>query len=199
MDSSGYGSGSGVYRTDSNVSASSMGSWWGGGGRDRTASGEDVGAAAAGTAGTAGAQRVSSFSGGAERRVSDLIDLENALDTVESEDDGIGTEGLEVVVVEGGSGAGGIGSATGAGAAAQTTKASRLANSPSVAKSGGKSKSERAARAVGIKVRQHPDVTVIFIDIVGFSEMCNEVKPFTVLRFLEQYFDLVARGRRLAS
>lgn len=44
---------------------------------------------------------------------------------------------------------------------------------------------------VEFKARRHRDVTVIFIDIVGFSEMCNEVVPFRVLRFLERYFSLV--------
>ena len=39
--------------------------------------------------------------------------------------------------------------------------------------------------------RDHPSVTVIFIDIVGFSEMCEHVKPKAVLRFLEHYFELV--------
>ena len=39
--------------------------------------------------------------------------------------------------------------------------------------------------------RDHPSVTVIFIDIVGFSEMCEHVKPQAVLRFLEHYFELV--------
>lgn len=43
----------------------------------------------------------------------------------------------------------------------------------------------------GVKAREHPDVTVIFTDIVGFTEMCKEVKPFQVLKFLEQYFNLV--------
>ena len=43
----------------------------------------------------------------------------------------------------------------------------------------------------GVKARNHHDVTVIFVDIVGFSDMCKRVRPIGVLRFLEHYFETV--------
>jgi len=51
--------------------------------------------------------------------------------------------------------------------------------------------SRRVDRHSGVKARRHADVTVIFVDIVGFSDMCKHVKPIGVLRFLEHYFALV--------
>jgi class 3 adenylate cyclase len=39
--------------------------------------------------------------------------------------------------------------------------------------------------------RKHPQVTVVFIDIVGFSAMCNSTSPLAVLNFLEKYFEVV--------
>lgn len=46
-------------------------------------------------------------------------------------------------------------------------------------------------RGGGVRARNHADVTVIFIDIVGFSDMCKRIKPIGVLRFLEHYFEMV--------
>jgi class 3 adenylate cyclase len=46
-------------------------------------------------------------------------------------------------------------------------------------------------RGGGVRARNHADVTVIFIDIVGFSDMCKQIKPIGVLRFLEHYFEMV--------
>jgi class 3 adenylate cyclase len=43
----------------------------------------------------------------------------------------------------------------------------------------------------GVRARDHADVTVIFVDIVGFSDMCKRVRPIGVLRFLEHYFETV--------
>ena len=45
----------------------------------------------------------------------------------------------------------------------------------------------------GIRAREHADVSVVFIDIVGFSDMCKLIKPIGVLRFLEFYFEMVDR------
>jgi class 3 adenylate cyclase len=45
----------------------------------------------------------------------------------------------------------------------------------------------------GIRAREHADVSVVFIDIVGFSDMCKRIKPIGVLRFLEFYFEMVDR------
>ena len=41
----------------------------------------------------------------------------------------------------------------------------------------------------GVRARDHADVTVIFVDIVGFSDMCKRTRPIGVLRFLEHYFE----------
>ena len=41
----------------------------------------------------------------------------------------------------------------------------------------------------GVRTRDHADVTVIFVDIVGFSDMCKRTSPIGVLRFLEHYFE----------
>ena len=49
----------------------------------------------------------------------------------------------------------------------------------------------RAKRSSGVRAREHSDVTVIFVDIVGFSNMCKRVRPIGVLRFLEHYFEMV--------
>ena len=46
-------------------------------------------------------------------------------------------------------------------------------------------------RGGSVRARNHADVTVIFVDIVGFSEMCKQIKPIGVLRFLEHYFEMV--------
>ena len=58
-----------------------------------------------------------------------------------------------------------------------------------------RSSAARGARAQrsssGVRARDHADVTVIFVDIVGFSDMCKRVRPIGVLRFLEHYFETV--------
>ena len=43
--------------------------------------------------------------------------------------------------------------------------------------------------SLGVRARDHADVTVIFVDIVGFSDMCKRTSPIGVLRFLEHYFE----------
>ena len=58
-----------------------------------------------------------------------------------------------------------------------------------------RSSAARGARAKrsssGVRAREHADVTVIFVDIVGFSNMCKRTSPIGVLRFLEHYFEAV--------
>ena len=51
----------------------------------------------------------------------------------------------------------------------------------------------------GIRAREHADVSVVFIDIVGFSDMCKRIKPIGVLRFLEFYFEMVDRVTRRST
>jgi hypothetical protein len=157
-------------------------------------------ASQADNAGEDAAPRMSSFTGGTDDQThsSDADSQSWMNDTIDTDigDVRLAMEGADIAGggdVEGGVGDDGAGQRRGAREEERSRAAAAGAHRPARAGSfsGGRRPSPDSRGAVGVKARQHPDVTVVFIDIVGFSEMCNEVTPFRVLRFLEHYFDLV--------